>query len=436
MKPRKVAPQVQRVCGYTAVCDFANLYEAHRKARRGKMHKREVVEFELSLAENLLRLREELLSRTYDIAGYYRFVVTDPKRRDVHALRYRDRVVQHALCDNVLEPVLDPRLIYDNAASRRGKGTHFALDRLEGFLREHYREHGTEGYILKFDVRKYYSSISHRILKELFESYFHYDPRVCWLVGRIIDSYSDGAGRGIPLGNQASSWFAITYLDGLDRLVKEHLRVKRYTRYMDDGVLVHEDRDFLRHCLVMMRGYAYSERGLQFNEKTQIVPLSQGVDYLGFHLYLTDTGKVVRKLRASNKRRMKAKLKRYRHAYRVGKVSADAVNRSLTSYLAHLEHGDTWRLRQRLLGHLVLSNSTCEQREWDRNNPLVLPSEGMAPIGARGDGGGGAGGARSGGRGWSAGLRVRRRDGGAAPGACDEDVEVTESRAGRAWRAL
>ena len=118
--------------GYDAVCDFANLYAAHTRACRGKMHKREVVEFELSLAQNLVRLREELLSQTYDLAGYYHFVVTDPKRRDVHALHYRDRVVQHALCDEVLAPVLEPRLIYDNAAGRAGKGTHFALGRLTG----------------------------------------------------------------------------------------------------------------------------------------------------------------------------------------------------------------------------------------------------------------------------------------------------------------
>ena len=376
MKARKIPPQVQRACGYAAVCDFMRLYNAHLKARRGKLHKREVIEFELYLAENLLRLREELLEQAYDISGYYRFVVTDPKRRDVHALHYRDRVVQHALCDNVLEPVLDPRLIFDNAASRKGKGTHFALDRLTAFLRGHYREHGTDGYFLKFDVRRYYSNIDHAILKELFGNYFHYDPRVCWLIGRIVDSYSDAPGRGIPLGNQASSWFAITYLDGLDRLVKERLRVKRYTRYMDDGVLVHEDKGFLKRCLAEMHDYVQCERGLTFNEKTQIVPLSQGIDYLGFHLYLTETGKVVRRLRASNKKRMKAKLKRYRHAYRAGKISSDAVRRSVASYQGHLSHGDTWHLRQNLFSHLVLSRSTCGQREWDR----------LHPGGSRGDG--------------------------------------------------
>ena len=356
--------------GYDAVCDFANLYAAHTRARRGKMHKREVVEFELSLAQNLVRLREELLSQTYDLAGYYHFVVTDPKRRDVHALHYRDRVVQHALCDEVLAPVLEPRLIYDNAAGRAGKGTHFALGRLTGFLRDFHRRHGADGYVLKFDVRSYYASIDHGILLGLFDGYFAYDERVGWLLRRIVRSYETAPGKGIPLGNQASTWFAIAYLDGLDRLVKERQRLKYYSRYMDDGVAVHQSREYLRECLGQMRGYLADERALELNQKTQIVPLSQGVDYLGFHLYLTRTGKVVRRLRTSNKRRMRAKLKRYRHACRVGKVDAEDVRRSVQSYRAHLAHGDCWKLERNLLSHLSLSSSTKGELDWDREHPL------------------------------------------------------------------
>lgn len=359
---KKVPLATQRECGYNAVCDFNNLCAAHVRARRGKMHKREAIEFELSLSQNLARLREELMRQTYGIAGYTHFVVTDPKRRDVYALHYRDRVVQHALCDEVLAPVLEPRLIYDNAASRKGKGTHFALDRLSGFLRDFHRAHGTGGYILKFDVRSYYRSIDHAILKRLFDEYFYYDPRVRWLIGRIIDSFADAPGKGIPLGNQASSWFAISYLDGLDRLVKERQRLKRYSRYMDDGVVIHEDRDYLRQCLAQMRDYLRDDRALEFNQKTQIVPLAQGVDYLGFHLYVTDTGKVVRRLRASNKRRMKAKLKRYRHAYREGKIGCEEVGRSVRSYMAHLDQGDCRLLGQNLLGHLVLSRPEAAGR--------------------------------------------------------------------------
>ena len=368
--------------GYETLCDFQALYAAHTKARRSKMRKREVIDFELDLGANLARLRAELLSQTYRIGGYAHFVVSDPKRRDVHAPRYRDRVVQHALCAQVLAPVLEPRLVYDNAAARVGKGTHFALDRLAGFMREHYRRHGTQGYLLKFDVRHYYASIDHAILRRLFDGYLAHDERLRWLVGLIIDSYEEAPGKGIPLGNQASSWFAVSYLDGLDRLIKERLRLKHYTRYMDDGVVVHSDRDHLRDCLAQMRAYLDCERALTFNEKTQIVPLSQGVDYLGFHLYLSETGKVVRRLRASNKRSTKRKLKRFRHAYRVGKISAEDVAESVQSYRAHLAHGDCWRLERTLLSHLTLSRSTQAELAWDREHPEAALALGVQCLDA------------------------------------------------------
>ena len=134
------------------------------KARRGKRKEDEVIGFELQLGEKLTLMSRELEQGIYRISEYRPFKVFDPKERQIYAPAYRDRVMQHSLCDNVLVPALDRRLIYDNAASRIGKGTHFAMDRLTKFMTEHYRKHGTEGYILKCDISKYFDSIDHRIL--------------------------------------------------------------------------------------------------------------------------------------------------------------------------------------------------------------------------------------------------------------------------------
>ena len=339
--------------------EFSSLYEVHKKARRGKRNRNDVIRFEMNLSFELARLQKELRNGYYRPQKYDTFIIHDPKKRIIHALKYRDRIVQHTLCDNLIEPYMELHLIYDNAASRIGKGTHFAMGRLEQFFRSHYRKHGTRGYILKYDIRKYYDSMDHRILLSLFQSAFP-EARVFNLIKQYVESYHTEPGKGIPLGNQTSSWFALYYLDGLDRLIKEKLRIKYYSRYMDDGVLIHEDRDYLRECLRQMKQYAEKERLLSFNDKTQIMPLAQGVDYLGFHFYLTDTGKVVRKLRNSNKRRMKRKLKRFRHAYRKGIMSEEDVRRSLTSYIGHLSHGDTWHLRENILRHLILSKETYE----------------------------------------------------------------------------
>lgn len=314
------------------IYSFEHLHDAHRAARRGKRDRFEVIDFELDLSANLVALSRSIEDGTYQPLPYARFVVDDPKRRVIHALRYRDRVVQHSLCDNVLGLVLEPRLIHDNAACRRGKGTHFALDRLEYFLREHYRVHGASGWFLKCDVHHFFASIDHVQLKALLRRP-PFDDETYRLLSRIIDSCEDSPGRGLPLGNQSSQWFALYYLDSIDRLVKERMHVRGYVRYMDDMVLVHSDRGHLRECLSCLR-LAVAEIGLSFNAKTQIAPLSQGIDFLGWHLYVTKTGAVIRRLRQSVKRRL------YRRLTGLDELPEDVRKAVLTSYRAHLSHGD------------------------------------------------------------------------------------------------
>lgn len=124
--------------------------------------------FENNLAENLAVLSERLRNGSYRPQPYYSFYITDPKERRIDALHYADRVVQHAVCDEALSKLMEPRLIYDNdnAACRIGKGTHFAMERLSGFLRDYYREHGSGGYILRYDIRHFFESIDHTVLKQ------------------------------------------------------------------------------------------------------------------------------------------------------------------------------------------------------------------------------------------------------------------------------
>ena len=343
---------------YEKIWDFQNLYRAHRAARLGKRGNREVIEFEMNLAQNLTELSDSLKHHSYRISGYYSFMVHDPKNRVIHALHYRDRVVQHCLCDEVLAPVLDRKLIYDNAACRIGRGTHFALDRVSGFLSEFYRLHGTEGCILKCDIRKFFDSIDHEILKEKLQRGIA-DQEVLDLLYQIIDSYEKAPGRGLPLGNQTSQWFAIYYLDGFDRLIKERLHIKYYSRYMDDCVLIHQDKAYLRQCLSEMERYLNNELHLEFNQKTQITRIKNGADYLGFHFYLTDTGKVIRKVRQQTKYKYKRRLKSMQERYAAGEMTLEEIDGVLASCQAHLSHGHTYRLRQRALSGFVLRRACC-----------------------------------------------------------------------------
>lgn len=135
-----LAPQKSEkeyVSDYERICDFQNLYKAHLRARQGKRNKQEVIQFEMKLAENLTRMSAALENRTYRMKGYYHFTIYEPKKREIYAAHYQDRVVLHCICDEVLNPILWKRLIYDNAACQKGKGTHFALDRFSLFLRKY-----------------------------------------------------------------------------------------------------------------------------------------------------------------------------------------------------------------------------------------------------------------------------------------------------------
>lgn len=172
---------------FEAMTSFSNMYQAYRMAARGKRWKNEVVSFELDLSRNLWELVRQMEDKTYRIGGYRKFLIYDPKKREIRALSFRDRVVQHCLCDNILKPYFENRLIYDNAACRVGKGTHFAMDRLSTFLREHYKKHGTKGYILKYDIRHYFDSIDHRVLKDRLRKIP--DRNVLGLLFHILRSY-------------------------------------------------------------------------------------------------------------------------------------------------------------------------------------------------------------------------------------------------------
>lgn len=338
---------------YEKICDFQNLYKAHTVARLSKRDNKEVILFEMNLSENLTGLSQSLKDKTYRISGYYDFMVYDPKERKIHALHYRDRVVQHCLCDEVLAPLIDKKLVYDNAACRLGKGTHFAIGRVSKFLHEFYNKNGTQGYFLKCDIRKFFDNIDHEILKSKLRKIIT-DENILWLLDMIIDSFEKSPGKGLPLGNQTSQWFALYYLDCIDRIIKEQFRIKYYSRYMDDMVLIHPEKEYLKQCRASLIECAARELKLEFNEKTQIFPIKNGVDYLGWHIYLSDSGKVIRKIKQQTKYKYKRKLKYMQYAYAKDKMSFEDISQVITSYHAHLDYGHTYQLQKNLLKDFVL----------------------------------------------------------------------------------
>lgn len=337
---------------YDKLHDFSNLYKAHICARKGKRNTHEVIAFENDLCHQLCLLQEELKCNSYDISGYYHFTICDPKVREIYALHYRDRVVQHCLCDQLLAPYFENHLIYDNAACRKNKGTHFAMNRMNLFLRKHFHQYGRHGYALKCDIHKFFDSINHEILKEKLARIVQ-DTRTLQMLFRLIDSYAVADGKGLPMGNQTSQWFALFYLDEIDRLVKEQLRIKHYTRYMDDFVLLHPSKEYLWECKRQIESVLNDNLALKLNPKTQIISISNGIEYIGWRFSIDPQGHIVRRLRTQSKLRMARGVKGLKLDYANGIVDIGGVNQALQSIRNHLSYGDTWLLKAKVVDRTV-----------------------------------------------------------------------------------
>lgn len=332
---------------YEKIYDFSNLYKAYRKARCGKRWKEAAIKFEINLMEALLLLQHQLKTKTYTLSGYNVFKVYEPKERIVMSNSYKDKVVQHSICDNVLEPSVTPTFIKDNYASQVGKGTDLGLDRLKYFMQRYYRINKTaDGWVLKCDIRKYFYNIDHEKLKKMLRKHIACQDTL-ELLDMIIDSTEGGV--GIPIGNQSSQLFAILYLSGLDHFIKEKLGIKFYGRYMDDFYLIHKDKEYLKYCLKEIEKKV-ADLGLELNAKTCISPLRNGIDFLGFHTYLTESGKVIRKLRHSSKINMRRRLKKFKKLHAQKRLSKKLIECSYNSWKGHAKRGNCYHLIKKMDG--------------------------------------------------------------------------------------
>lgn len=338
------------------VVAFDNLLLAARKAQRGKRFRDNVLAFNHRLEQNLLRLQRELMTQTYQPGGYRRFEILDPKPRIISAAPYRDRVVHHALC-NVIVPLLERRFIADSFANRTGYGTHRALKRFVRFARN-------SRYVLQCDVRKYFPSIDHSILKSAVRRYIKCKETL-WLLDLIIDSGQEidwFAGddlltpleqpRGLPIGNLTSQFLANLYLNEFDHFVKEKLEVQRYLRYVDDFVLFSDDRAFLQEAQGAIQGYMEELRLTLHPVKTQLFETHHGVNFVGFRIFPNRI-----RIRNDNLRRARQRCHQLQASYAVGDISLDEVIQRLQSWEAHLQHGDTWRLRRRFFDDFIFQRA-------------------------------------------------------------------------------
>lgn len=233
-------------------------------------------------------------------------MIYDPKKREIQAIPYSDRIVQHSLYDNLLIPLMKHHLINANCACRVGKGTDYAIKLLRQFMTKHYKKNGNSGYFVKLDIKKYFPSINHEVLyKKL--ARFNFDENINWLLHTVIDSYGNGV--GLPMGNQSSQCFALLYLDRIDRIIKEQLRIKFYVRYMDDMILLVQTKEEVAACLEKIRVEVLKEK-VVLNHKSQIIKIKNGVEFFGWNFTFGKNGKIIQKKKSVKKKNI-PKIQKY-----------------------------------------------------------------------------------------------------------------------------
>lgn len=317
---------------FDKICSFENLLIASKKAQKGKRFKTSTGLFNLELENELIILREQLQNQTYRMGEYKQFYIHDPKKRLISAAPYRDRVVQHALC-NVIEPLFDRTFIDDSYACRKDKGSHKAVDRFTEFSRKN-------AYVLKCDIKSYFASIEHDALCRLILKKIK-DPQALRLIKLIIDSTPS---PGIPIGNLTSQIFANLYLGGLDHYLKEDVKCKYYIRYMDDLIIFDNDKSRLNKWKELIREYLRSLKLKLHENKCQVFPTRKGVDFLGYKIYPTH-----RLVIKDNIRRLRKRLKKYFMLFLEGGITGDKIICSMQSWLGYALYADSYNLRRRLL---------------------------------------------------------------------------------------
>ncbi|GHT88878.1 hypothetical protein FACS1894137_17460 [Spirochaetia bacterium] len=317
---------------FNQIVDVDNLYESFLESMKGVAWKESVQRYEANAFRNVKETHRKLLAGESVQSDFAEFTLNERgKIRHIKSVHISERIVQKCLCNKALVPILSNSLIYDNGASVKGKGVHFAIKRFIAHLSKFYRQnnYSNNGYALLIDFAKFFDSIDHQVLFKLLENKIK-DDRILDLTKKFIRVFGDG--KSLGLGSQVSQICAIFYPDQLDHFIKENLDIKFYGRYMDDSYLIHADKEYLKECLEKITVFCEKLK-IKINiKKTRIVKLSQGVEFLKGKYLLLPSGRVLRRPCKDSTRRMRRKLIKFKGLVNSGKMTYDNLRTSYQSW--------------------------------------------------------------------------------------------------------
>lgn len=355
---------------YENLLNIEKIEDVYHTIRLNSKHKDKIFVFELFFSCNVFSIYQMLRSRNYHHQKYNIFLLRKPKYRIIMSECMTDKIVNHLVSKYVLFPILEPRMIPMNVATRSGMGTEKGVYYIKKYI-HHLKQKNEKFYVLKCDISKYFYSIDHDILFQKISKVIH-DHDLLILMREIIDSTNQDYvnfmissliedeitrlknksinlnfriaelemvpcyqfGKGLPIGNMTSQILAIYYLNDLDHFIKEKLHIKYYVRYMDDFILFHEDKKYLRFCYQEI-SKELAKLKLSFNKKTQIVEIHQGFSFLGYRFVLRDKRLLIL-LPSKSKKRIRRKL---RYLQRVHPDNESAILASYRGYLKRCHSG-------------------------------------------------------------------------------------------------
>ncbi len=329
---------------YDDIISLEKLKDVYENIYKNTCHKGKLVRFELAFSANMIHILDLLRYRKYKHSDYNIFLIKEPKYRIIMSEVMTDKIVNHLVSKYVLIPVLEPKLINTNVATRKDMGTKMGVFYFKKYINK-IKLNYDKVYVLKCDISKYFYNIDHKILlnklkkdiedKELFDLI---KEIVCSTDGGRTNMFIDKAikkekervvkvnamdvsrtlndldgipryecGKGLPIGNETSQILAIYYLSSLDHFIKEKLHIKYYVRYMDDFLLIHHDLNYLKSCLCKIE-VEVNKLGLKLNKKTQIYDLNKGINFLGYKFILKGK-KLIVLINNQSKKRIKKKLR-------------------------------------------------------------------------------------------------------------------------------
>ncbi len=325
---------------YQELCSKENLALAFKKAQKRKSRKPYVIEFKANLDENLRILRAELLLEGYKPKPLRTFVIRDPKVRKIRKSYFVDRIVHHAIC-NILEPIFEKRFIYDSFANRVGKGTLNAIKRFDKFKQKASKNNTRNCYVFKADIKHYFDEVNHNALINILRKKIN-DERLISLISKVLKNHSNKI--GMPLGNMTSQFFANVYLNELDQFMKNELKAKYYIRYVDDFVILHNDKNVLESYKEKIDFFLKEKLQLELHStKSKILLLKRGISFLGFRNYPNH-----RLLRKTNVRTMRK---------RITQGDYDSICEFLEGWMSYAKQANTYNLRHKV-ADIIESNFT------------------------------------------------------------------------------